>query len=199
MKKKMQEFNVLPEVLTKLITQPRTAVLIVLLVAAAIIDWRTYRIPNWLTVGGMAFGLLYNTFFTTAFWHAGLLSALAGLGVGLVVLLPLYALRVMGAGDVKLMAMVGAFLGVGGTLTAVLFTFIAGGIAALAFALWHRAFRRMAGNVRDIVQWMAFAAVAGVRPTPTAPAAASVGKLPYGISICVGTIVSLAATQLGFA
>ncbi|HSV35897.1 MAG TPA: A24 family peptidase [Ramlibacter sp.] len=192
----MNPISATPEFLAKLFAQPGTVVLIALLLTAAVIDWRTYRIPNWLTVGGMVFGLLYNT---VAPAQLGFLAALAGLGVGLAILLPLHLLRVMGAGDVKLMAMVGSFLGVAATLNAVLLTFIAGGVAALAFALWHRAFRRMAGNVRDIAQSMAFAAVAGIRPTPTATAVASVGKLPYGISICVGTIASLAATQLGFA
>lgn len=185
------------EPLAMLATSPRTGVLIALLVAAAVIDYRSYRIPNWLTVGGMVFGLLYNAV-VPAPVQPGILWALGGLGLGLVMLLPLYALRIMGAGDVKLMAMVGAFLGVSGTLSAVLFTFIAGGIAALAFALWHRAFGRMAGNVRELVQWAAIAAVAGLRPSAAAPAA-SVGKLPYGISICVGTIASLAATQVSFA
>jgi prepilin peptidase CpaA len=180
-----------------LATNPRSAVLIALLVAAAVIDYRSYRIPNWLTFGGAIFGLGYNAAVPAAV-QPGILWALGGLGLGLVILLPLYALRVMGAGDVKLMAMVGAFLGLSGILTAVLFTFIAGGVAALGFVLWHRAFRRMAGNVRDLVQWMAFAAVAGLRPTAATPAI-SVGKLPYGISICAGTIASLAATQLGFA
>jgi prepilin peptidase CpaA len=176
----------------------RIAVLVVLLVAAAVIDYRTMKIPNWLTVGGLVTGLVLTTIDALRPLN-GFLGALSGAAVGLGILLPLYVLRVMGAGDVKLMAMAGAFLGVNATLVAVLFTFIVGGIAALAFALWHRAFGRMAGNVRDIVQWMTFAAISGIRPTPAVPAASSIGKLPYGISICAGTIASLAVTQLGFA
>jgi prepilin peptidase CpaA len=185
------------DALTKLATDPRAASLVTLLVIAGVIDFRTMRIPNWLTYGGTVLGLLFSAVIPAAV-QPGILSALGGLALGLVLLLPLYALRVMGAGDVKLMAMVGAFLGVGATLSAVLFTFIVGGAAALAFAMWHRALGRMAINVRDLVQWMAFAAAAGLRPAAAAPAA-SVGKLPYGISICVGTIASLAATQLGYA
>jgi prepilin peptidase CpaA len=180
------------------LAEMRIAVLVVLLVTAAVIDYRTLKIPNWLTFGGVVTGLVLGTADALRPLE-GLLAALGGAGAGLVILLPLYLLRVMGAGDVKLMAMVGAFLGVSGTLAAVLFTFIVGGIAALAFALWHRAFGRMAGNVRDIVQWMAFAAIAGLRPLPRVTAASSIGKLPYGISICAGTIASLAVTQLGLA
>ena len=180
-----------------LAASPRTGTLIVLLVAAAAIDCRTFRIPNWLTAGGTIAALLLSVLLPE--WHqAGFLSALGGLGTGLALLLPMYALRIMGAGDVKLMAMAGAFLGLPDILYAVVFTFIAGGIAALALAAWRRALLRTASNVRDIVQSFAFAALAGFRPA--APGAvASVGRLPYAISICVGTIASLASKQLGFA
>ena len=194
----MQELNVMPQLIASLLARPGVVVLVVLLVMATVIDWRTYRIPNWLTVGGMVFGLIYNTV-AAGPALSGLLLALAGLGVGLVVLLPLYVLRVMGAGDVKLMAMVGAFMGVPDIVYAVLYALIAGGIAALGFALYRRAFRRMTANVADIVQAMAFAAMAGGRPTGHMPAQASIGKLPYGINICVGTIASLVVPQLGFA
>jgi prepilin peptidase CpaA len=175
-----------------------------LLAGAIVTDLRARRIPNRLVACGLLLALAAHT----AAWAAAPASAsaldaaiapLAGLAMAGAVLLPLYLLGACGAGDVKLMAMVGAFLGVSGTLAAILFTFIAGGIAALAFALWHRAIGRMAGNVRDIVQSMAFAAFAGIRPTAANAGAASIGRLPYAISICVGTIASLAVTQLGFA
>ena len=194
----MQDLNVVPQFLATLLTHPGTIVLGALLILAAVIDWRTYRIPNWLTVGGMVFGLIYNTV-AGATALSAFLTALAGLGVGLGVLLPVYMLRVMGAGDVKLMAMVGAFVGVPDILYAVLYSLIAGGVVALGFALYRRAFRRMTANVADIVQSMAFAAIAGVRPTGEIPSRASIGRLPYRMSICVGTIASLASKQLGFA
>jgi len=194
----MQQSHVLLEPLARLLNQPGAVVLVALLVMAAVIDWRTYRIPNWLTAGGMAFGLIYNSVIAQP-WHDGLLGALAGLGVGLVVLLPVYALRVMGAGDVKLMAMVGAIVGLPDILNAVLYSLIVGGIAAVAFAVYHRALRRMTTNVMDIVQSMALAVVVGSRPTPAHAARASVGKLPYGVSIAGGTMAWLAARLLGVA
>jgi len=130
---------------------------------------------------------------------AALVPLLAGLGVGLVILLPVYVLRVMGAGDVKLMAMVGAIVGLPDILNAVLYSLIVGGIAAVAFALYHRAFRRMSANVMDIVQSMAFAVVVGGRPTPALSGRASIGKLPYGVSIAAGTIAWLGARLFGLA
>jgi prepilin peptidase CpaA len=146
----------------------------------------------------MVLGLAWNSWqhgFT-----GGFLLALAGLGTGLALLLPLYALRIMGAGDVKLMAAVGAFLGLPDVLFAIVWSFIAGGVAAIAFALYHRSSRRMAANVAAIVQWMAFAAMAGVRPAPElAGRRASIGKLPYAVSIAAGTTGWLLARLAGLA
>lgn len=191
----MNELNASLEQLAPLVTQPRIAVLVALLIAAAIIDWRTYRIPNWLTFSGMAFGLVHGAA-TAASTMDGLLASLAGFGVGLGVLLPLYLLRVLGAGDVKLMAMVGAILGMPAVFGALLSSLIVGGVAALAFAIYRRTLRRMAGNVMDIVQSVALAAATGLRPVSPMAAGASVGRFPNGVCIAIGTIVSMAAGQL---
>lgn len=173
----------------------RTAVLLSLLAVAAVIDYRTYRIPNWLTVGGIVFALACGTALATPA-YSGLLTGLGGLAVAMLILLPMYAIRVLGAGDVKLMGMVGAFLGTPDTLRALLFVVVAGGVAAVGFAVRRRALRRMVGNLRQAtVQMMVFAAVGGQRPGD-AIAGQSVGKLPYGVSICIGTIAYVVARQL---
>lgn len=180
----------------------RMALLVVLLMLAAFIDVRTYRIPNWLTVGGAIVGLALGA---AVQWRLlgplwafdGLLWSLGGLAAGLALMLPMYALRVMGAGDVKLMAMAGAFLGLGQVVPAVLCVFVAGGVLAVGYALWRRAFGRMTANVADIVQSMAFAAMVGHRPVGAIGARLSVGSLPYGVSICGGTVAWLAIRYLG--
>ena len=92
-----------------------------------------------------------------------------------------------------------AIVGLPDILNAVLYSLIVGGIAAVAFALYHRAFRRMSANVMDIVQSMAFAVVVGGRPTPALSGRASIGKLPYGVSIAAGTIAWLGARLFGLA
>jgi len=177
---------------------PRAGVLIALLVAAAVIDYRSYRIPNWLTAGGMLLGLACSIVLPSPDDN-GFMWALGGLAIGFGILLPLYLLRIMGAGDVKLMAMAGAFLGPIGTLYAILFSFIAGGILAVALALSHGALIRMLGNVKNVVQFMTFSVMGGVRPVAPIEAGASIGRLPYGISITAGAIVYLLASQLGYA
>lgn len=187
----------LPPLLAALAGNPGIA-LVMLVIAAAVIDVQSYRIPNWLTVGGMLLGLAWNTAVAPAPF-TGFLWALGGLAVGLVALLPFYALRVMGAGDVKLMAMVGAFLGLPAILLAILFTFVAGGIVAVTFALSQKSARRLAGNVGEITRNVAFGLMSGVRPALPLAATPSVGKLPYGISIAIGTTAYVVAQQLGYA
>lgn len=175
-----------------------TGVLVALLLVAAVVDYRSYRIPNVLTVSGMVLGLASTSLLADSLL-SGLLAGLGGIAVGMFVLLPLYAIRALGAGDVKLMGAVGAFLGVPGTLSAMAFVAVTGGIAAIAFALYRKAFRRMAGNLgQAAVQMLVFAAVGGQKPGD-ALAAHSVGKLPYGTCICAGTIAYLGARQLIFA
>jgi prepilin peptidase CpaA len=186
------------ELLAALATDPCTGVLLLLLVAAAIIDWRSLRIPNWLTFSGMALGLACN-----AIWpsppHAGLLNALGGLALGFAVMLPIYAFRLTGAGDVKLMAMTGSFLGLWGTLHAILFTFVAAGLVALLFAWSKRSLGRMLGNVRDAAQALLFSAMATGRPVARIDPSASAASLPYAVSIGIGTAAYLVAKQLGYA
>ena len=98
--------------------------LLLLLVVACWFDWRERRIPNGLIVSGMV------AFAVAAMIDGGvaaLLNAFAGFLAGLLVLLPFFALRLVGAGDVKLMAVVGGFTGAKALLPIVLYTFIAAG------------------------------------------------------------------------
>jgi len=169
------------------LAQPITlGVLNALLVVAAIIDWRTFRLPNWLTLGGIGLGLVMSTLPR----GIGLEESLLGAGTGLILLLPLYALGMSGAGDVKLMAMVGAFLGLPNVLFALLLTLVTGGVAAIGFAIWRRRVARMVLNARDLLQLTAMAAAHGHKPA--LGAISSVGKLPYGICVCIGTFAWLA-------
>ena len=194
----MQEFHALLELLAMLALDPRTAGLIALLVIAAVSDYRSYRIPNWLTFGGAMFALVYKTVIAVSPGSA-FLMAWGGLLLGFAIMLPLYLLHAMGAGDVKLMAMVGAFLGLDETLQAVLWALIAGGVGAIGFALLKGRVGRMLRNTRDVLRDLVTLSLAGVRPDARMHAGQSIGKLPYGVCISVGTIGYVLSRQLGFA
>lgn len=193
----MQDFKSAIELLGMLSTNPRSVILLTLLLVAAVIDYRSYRIPNWLTFSGTAIGLIYSALNPNV-TDQGLLWSLAGLGVGFLLMLPMYALRIMGAGDVKLMAMVGSLLGYTQILPAVLSTFLAGGAAAIVCALYRRVLGQMLLNIKDIANTAAFSLFGGMQPNLQVQESLSVGKLPYGVSIAVGTTVYVLASQLGY-
>jgi prepilin peptidase CpaA len=177
----------------------RAALLVVLLLLAAAIDVRQMRVPNWLTLSGAAAGVLLSAgtpwIETGMRWALdGALSSLGGMGVGLLLLLPLYVLGVMGAGDVKLMAMVGSFVGLQQIVQTVLCVFVVGGLFAAMWILCRRVFRRAAANVALIVMAMAAGAASGTGRV-SAPFT-SVGKLPYGVAIALGTLVWLLLADL---
>ncbi|MFD0669606.1 A24 family peptidase [Ramlibacter sp. MAHUQ-53] len=163
-----------------LASSPGWGGLIALLALAAVIDLRSGRIPNWLTVTGMGWGLAFSASQGLG-TGAGLATGLAGLATGLAVMLPLYLLRATGAGDVKLMAMTGAFLGTQPMLVTTLFVFIAGGVMALL----HLALRAAARQ-----------AAARPQAGPATPAPASLGRIRYGASIFAGTLAFLVLRQL---
>lgn len=171
----------------------RIAALVMLLAVAATIDARTLRIPNWLTAGGAAIGVVLAAavpwqWLGPVWALQGLLWSLGGLAAALAILLPLYALRVMGAGDVKLVAMVGAFVGLQQIVQVVLCIFVAGGLLAVAFALRHRMVRQVATNMHELMQSMTAAAFAGVRIAAPVAQHGFAGRLPYGVAICAGTV-----------
>lgn len=116
-------------------SEPAILVLMGLLVVATITDYDHRKIPNWLTGLGVIAGLYLTTAAGTqsAQPMMAFLGAILGGSVGLLLLLPLYAIGKMGGGDVKLMAMSGTFLGTVGVFWAVMWSLIAGGILAL---LW---------------------------------------------------------------
>jgi prepilin peptidase CpaA len=162
--------------------------MLVLLAAATDLLWR--RIPNLLTGGGLLAALVLHLLdgggrFPLA-WLGGALT-------GLALLLPLYLLRGMAAGDVKLMAMVGAFTGPTLALHISLATFIIGGVMALAIVLYRRRWRDTLDNIRALlVPWSLRAG--GVSAVPQArPRVASVGNMPYGLAIALGTWLLLAS------
>lgn len=155
-----------------------------LLLASVWTDVRGGKIPNRLIFTGLVLGILVNTGLPDGL---GFSSAMAGAAVGLAVMLPMYLLRVMGAGDVKLMAMVGAFLGLENVLGAVLGTFIAGGVLSLAYAWKIGVLRHTLQNIRTILYSSAVGISSGSLPA-IANVTVSAGKFPYAVAVTIGTL-----------
>jgi prepilin peptidase CpaA len=191
------EFHAFLDLLSRLILDPRTGVLIGLLVIAAVSDLKTRRIPNLLVLCGTGVAFLLNTLHTGAS-TVGFIGTVQGFAVGLGLMLPFYLLRAMGAGDVKLMAMVGAFLGLPQTIFAVLATVLAGGLLAIGYLLWRGTLRQALLNVVSVLQSFVFAAAGGIKPSLALSPQTSVGSLPYGVAIAAGTTGYVLARQLGW-
>jgi len=159
--------------------------LLLLVSIAAVNDLSTRRIPNRLLLAGLACAFLLRVL--SADPLSSLQAALGGMGVGLAVFLPFYMVRGMAAGDVKMMAVVGAFVGPGDAFDVAISSWCAGGLMALLLVLLNGRVRQVFDNMKGILCsiWMPGAAV-------TAPVAQpSVGSMPYGVAIALGTLAVL--------
>lgn len=155
-------------------------------VIACVTDVRTRKIPNVLTFGAAAGALVFHLV-------AGGLPALAlsaaGWLVGLALFLPFFLLKGMGAGDVKLLAALGAWMGPMQVVWLALFTSLAGGVMALVVALSAGHLRTMFRNLGDM---LLFWYVAGPRPVPEQTLDRSGSpRLAYAIPIFVGAVITL--------
>lgn len=166
-----------------------------ILVEAAVIDGRQLRVPNWLTFHFVVGGLIYAGY---AGGHEMFLWSLAGAATGLVCLLPLYAIGGMGAGDVKLMAGMGAWMGPWLTFGAFITSAIVGGMFGLAMIVasgdWihHWAMMHTIGHeILSIRNPSQLSERAGNRKK-------DMMLLPYGIPIAVGSIAFFAWKGLYF-
>lgn len=183
-----------------------SAMLLALLLSTACwTDFRARRISNKLVLIGMLTGVVLHIFipkgaglFTVSAGSLGVMNALYGCAAGFAFLIPLYLLRAMGAGDVKLMAMVGTFLGPASVLSAVLMTFLAGGILAITVALWKGVFRRTIANMHLITKYTMTNAMSGHRP-PIGALSSSTAKLPYALAIATGTVLQIMLARSGHA
>lgn len=175
----------------------KVALLLALVAVAAWFDIKSRRIPNWLVLVGLISSFIFQTLFHSSGGFGGFKAWGLGLLVGFGLFLPLYALHAMGAGDVKLMAMVGAFLGPMAALGVVLTTLIVGGVLALAVALWSGSLRHALGNVRFVLmRTMLKTLLGGVQIKASA---ASAGNLPYAVAIAAGTLTHLILERSGHA
>jgi prepilin peptidase CpaA len=149
-------------------------------------DLRTRRIPQALTIGGALAGIIFH--FATGGWTSGAAS-LAGWTVGLLIFLVPFALGGLGAGDVKLLAALGAWFGPANAVWLALYTGVAGLILALGFSLLKGYLRTAMTNVSMLIMhWR----VNGVRPLPELTLEHGKGpRLAYALPILAGTMVTV--------
>lgn len=154
--------------------------------AAAVCDVRTHRLPNALTYGGIASGILCRTLIDG--W-AGMEQALLGGLLSGGVFFLFYLVQGLGAGDVKLMAAIGSWVGLEQSLVVLLATAVAGGVLAVVYMIFHRRFGRTMRNIGTLVR---FHVSSGIRPHPeiNLSSAESI-RIPYAIAIAAGTVYAL--------
>ena len=171
-----------------MVVAPYLDTLLLLLVAAAAInDLVSRRIPNLLLLTGLVGALVLHAISPDP--GAALLACLGGAVLGLVLFLPLYLLRSMAAGDVKMMATVGAFTGPAVAFHIAIIAWCAGGVMALAIILFSGKLRLALTNLGGIFRRAMLRLPAGSETV-----AESAGSMPYGVAIAAGTIYVVMST-----
>jgi prepilin peptidase CpaA len=158
--------------------------LILMLVICSFTDMNVRQIPNAVLFPALMAALFLNSL---AGGVGGLLDSLVGLAVGLLMLMPLHILGRMGAGDIKLLGVVGSVLGGWGAVVAGLATMMAGGFLAVGYVLWLLLKPAVVSSpcARSI---KGKTATAGEQISVQDARAA---EIPYAVAIAAGTIATL--------
>ena len=149
-------------------------ILLIFLAVAVATDIHRRRIPNVLVAIMLGCGIVLHMSFLGG---SGALPAFGGVVTGFLILIPFYALGGLGAGDVKLLAGVGSFLGPWGVVLAGVFTLALGGVLGLAVIFWQRVGSVLAARFLSI--------------HPSVPIETSAVKIPYSLAIAAGTLAAL--------
>ena len=152
--------------------------------ASAAFDLRTRRVPNWLTLGITALGMMLAAAHLT---DQSIATALGGFAVGLLLMLPGHIVGATGAGDVKLFAAVGSILGPAGIAVAFVYTAIFGGALALTAAV-------LRGRLHDTLQETATLVVTRGANVAQIERPSANNRFAYAPAIALGTLVA----ALGF-
>ena len=160
------------------------SLLIGLLATAVGYDVATRRIPNWLVCVSLLGSLMCSA---NGASNLEFTASLFGAVTGLLVLFPFYVLRVMGAGDVKLLGAVGALLGPIPVIGAAVLTLAAGGVLSIMAALGSQSLPRVLTNLR----LMLFVFAAGRSSGMSVRDISTTGRLPYAVAIASGTGLQL--------
>ena len=147
--------------------------------SSAVVDLYTRRIPNPLTLGVAAFGMMLAAAHLSSLTFG---QALLGFAVGLVLMLPGHLIGATGAGDVKLFAALGTLLGPSAIAMAFLYTAIAGGVLAVGVAIRRQLLRETVERTANLVR------TAGANVGEIERAA--VNRFAYAPAIAVGSLIA---------
>jgi prepilin peptidase CpaA len=161
----------------------------VALIVAAVIDGIKLKVPNWLTFPFIISGWVYSS---VCFGVEGLGWSLLGTCVGLALLLPAYAVGGMGAGDVKLLAGVGAWMHATHTFWGFSVAAIVGAVLAVIMVLYLKRWKKHASQFWMIAQEIMVIRDPNELSRIAADRKSSMLLLPYGIPIAIGCIVYFA-------
>jgi prepilin peptidase CpaA len=166
------------------------------MIAAAVIDWWKFKVPNKLTfpliISGWILGLLNN--FGLEAGQGGIGAALAGTFLGMGLLLPVYAIGGMGAGDVKMTmgfgSWIGAFFAFDPGMWIIINAFcagtIVGGVIALGMIMVRGNYRKNVFHVKEIVGDMFNNQGIGDIADKANRRRPRWHRLPYGVPLCIG-------------
>lgn len=150
---------------------------------AGFTDWRSRRIPNWLTVSGALLGLALNAGLNGV---RGVESSLLGMFLGLGVLLPFVVVRSLGAGDWKLIGAMGAFFGPQQLLVVLFATILVAGVMALGLILWKRRVGQTLKNAGRMLMAFAHFHRPGADLSIDNPEAL---KVPFGVAAAIAVVL----------
>lgn len=156
---------------------------VALAAAAGVTDWRSRRIPNWLTITGLLVGIAANA---AVGGLAGVKFALLGAGLGLLLLLPFVFLRSLGAGDWKLAGALGAFVGPGVLLDLLMGSIFVAGIMALGLVIYKRRLLETLRNIGRMLGSMLTFHMPGAEVSLDNPQSL---KIPYGVALALTTLL----------
>ena len=167
----------------------------ILLIISAVIDLRTHKIPNLITLPSILIALIYHSLL---YGLDGLLFSAGGIGVGIGLLIIPYLMGGMGAGDAKLMGAIGGFLGAKAAFYAFLIIAAVGGVYALILVVIYRSnfngfFRKQFDTLVSFILMQKYIPDIGESEK-------SRPKLCYGLAIALGTgiYIFLDTTGYGF-
>ncbi|MGA8539820.1 MAG: A24 family peptidase, partial [Terriglobales bacterium] len=153
------------------------------------LDWRYWRIPNWLTVSGFGAGIAVNTIL---YRWPGLKGALLGTLLGLGLLLPFVLLRSLGAGDWKLAGALGACLGPRQLLSVLVGTILVAGVMAFGVVIWKGRLKQTLLNIVRLLAALFSLRMPGAEVSLDDPRST---RIPFGVAMAI-TVVFYAVGRI---